>query len=507
MMTSVDFGVIALYALLMVWIGLVARRRSGNVDQYFAAGHRLPWWMAAISHHVSGYSAVAFVGFAGRAAVAGFSMWTLFSLGIFVAMAIGMLVWAPRWSRLKVLTPVEYLEQRYGNSVRMLIAISGIGVKFIDLGIKLFAISIVVHVVTGWDVLPIILVSGLVTIGYVFIGGLWATVLTDLVQFVVQLAISLMVLFIAMSAVGGWQALWDALPAERSGWFNPEAGISIEFWLVYLVVIVFSYNGGTWGLAQRFISVNKPREAQKAAMLSGFLYLLYPIAIFLPAWAAPLLLPEFFDSATLQPVPGFDLDQTYILVTQKILSNLAPGLIGLLVCSMFAATMSMIDSDINSLAAVFTKDVWQRNVNRHISDAALFNVGMVTTGVLGLAVLVSAILVSLSPGMNKVFDFTVKLFGGLLPPIAIPLMFGMLWKRTTSRGAILSFVGGLLTYFIAGQYTDRFEIYTGLEILVALAIYFGEGFIASRSKEKDREVEALFEKLSPRSDRTEMPAG
>ena len=84
MLTQTDYAVIAAYAALMAWIGILAKRKSGNVEQYFAAGHGLfnefPWWMAAISHHVSGYSAVAFVGFAGRAAVTGFSMWTLFSL-------------------------------------------------------------------------------------------------------------------------------------------------------------------------------------------------------------------------------------------------------------------------------------------------------------------------------------------------------------------------------------------------------------------------------------------
>jgi len=251
-------------------------------------------------------------------------------------------------------------------------------------------------------------------------------------------------------------------------------------------------------LAQRFISVEKPREAQKAALLSGFLYLLYPIVIFLPAWAAPFLLPEQFNQTTLMPVAGFDLDQTYILVTQKILSGLAPGLIGLLVCSMFAATMSMIDSDINSLAAVFTKDIWQRNVNPRISDEGLLRVGMIATAAFGIAVIVAAVIVSQSAGMNKVFSFTVKVLGGLLSPIAITLMFGMIYKKATTRGAILSFSGGMLTYLIATQVYDvqAFEVYAGLEILVCFLIYFGESLIGSRTQEKEQEVDELFERLA-----------
>ena len=155
----------------------------------------------------------------------------------------------------------------------------------------------------------------------------------------------------------------------------------------------------------------------------------------------------------------------------------------------------MIDSDINALAAVFTKDFYQRNFKREIDDKALFRAGMIITAIFGIAVLVTAIVISQSQGMNKVFSLTVKLFGGLLSPIAIPLMLGMIWKRPTARGAILSFIGGVITYFIMIQYTDRFEIYTGVELLVALTIYFGEGYIGKRSLEKEAEVTALFDKI------------
>lgn len=497
MFATPDYAVIFIYGMLMVWLGRMAQRKSSNVDQYFAAGHQLPWWMAAISHHVSGYSAVVFVGFAGKASVAGLSMWTLFSVPCFIALMIGCVAWAPRWARLKVLTPVEYLEARYSNAVRVLVAISGISVKFIDLGIKLFAIAIVVQICTGWALIPIIVGAGIITILYVLIGGLWATVLTDLVQFVVQLVLSLFVVTIVLSRVGGWTGMWEQLPPERYALFNPEAGISIDFWFVNLLIIILSYNGATWGLAQRFISVGNSADTRKAALLSGFLFLLYPIAIFLPAWAAPLLLPEQFDPITLLPLAGFDPQHTYVLVAREVLSGLGPGLIGLLVCSMFAATMSMIDSDINSLAAVFTKDLYQRNFGKDADDRKLARVGMLATVVFGGAVLATAIGVTLSEGTEKVFSLTIKLFGAILPPVAIPLMFGMLWKRTTARGAIGALVGGFLTFAVLKSFfPDDFVIYTGGEMAVAFLIYFGEGFLTKRSPEKEREVEELMERLA-----------
>ncbi|MEE2659206.1 MAG: hypothetical protein VX733_11925 [Candidatus Latescibacterota bacterium] len=496
MLTPVDFIVVAVYALGMAWIGWQAKIRSSGIDDYFAAGHSLPWWMAAISHHVSGYSAVVFVGFAGKASTAGLSVWMLFSVPCFIAMMIGAVAWAPRWSRLKVLTAVEYLEARYGNSVRFLIALLGIGVKFIDLGIKLYAISIVIEVCTGWPVTPVILVSGIITVAYVLIGGLWASVLTDIVQFVVQLIVSAVLVTMVLSAVGGWSSMWDQLPPERFQLLNAGAGIGIDFWIVYLVVVIFSYNGATWGLAQRFISVGDPRDTQKAALLSGFLFLLYPLVIFIPAWASPLLMPEFFDPTTLTPREGFDVDQTYVRVALHYLADAAPGLIGLLVCSMFAATMSMIDSDINALAGVFTKDIFERNAKSEVSAERMARVARIATVAFGTAVIVTGVMVAEAEGMNKVFSATVKLFGAILAPIAIPLMFGMLWSRTTARGAILSVLGGFTAFAVLkSHYPDDFAIYTGGEILVALAIYFGEGLLARRTDSKEREVEQLFDRI------------
>ncbi len=498
-MGSVDYVVIVLYSLAMVWLALIASRRSKGMDAYFAAGHSLPWWMAAISHHVSGYSAVVFVGFAGKAASAGLSMWMLFSVPCFIAMMIGAKVWAPRWSRLKVLTPVQYLEERFGAPVRVTVALAGIGVKFIDLGIKLYAIAIVVQVSTGWERTPIIIVGGVVTCLYVLIGGLWATVLTDLVQFAVQFLLSIIVVTAVLAAVGGWGSMWEQLPASHGELLNADAGISIEFWLVYLLVVILSYNGGTWGLAQRFIAVGEARDTQKAALLSGALFLVYPLVIFIPAWTAPLLMPQFFDPITLAPIAGFDPDQTYVLMAKQVLVGMAPGLLGLLVCSMFAATMSMIDSDINSLAAVFTKDVWERAHKEPLTEKQLSMVGRLATLAFGTAVLGAALAVDGSAGIGKVFSQTVKLFAAILPPVAIPLMFGMLFKRTTTRGALASLIGGFVAFAILKNiYPDDFAIYTGGEILVSLVIFFGEGYLTRRSPEKEAEVERLFERLEGR---------
>ncbi|HNY92061.1 MAG TPA: Na+:solute symporter, partial [bacterium] len=203
---TADIVVILIYALFMGYLGYYAKRRVQNVEDYFAGGRKVPWWMAAISHHMSGYSAFAFVGHATIAYMSGFSIWTFFAVPIFIAMIIGARVWAPKWVRLKVITPVEYLEERFNLGTRQLFAWSGIGIKFVDEGVKLYSLSVIVHVVTGFSLELVIVACGLVTMFYLLFGGLWATMLTDFAQFIIQFSVTLLLVPLVLNAVGGWHS-------------------------------------------------------------------------------------------------------------------------------------------------------------------------------------------------------------------------------------------------------------------------------------------------------------
>ena len=356
-LANADYIVILLYTIIIIGLGYVAKRKVKNMEDYFAGGRSVPWWMAAISHHMSGYSAFAFVGHATVAYMSGFSIWTFFAVPIFIAMIIGAQVWAPKWVRLNVVTPVEYMETRFNLSTRKVFAWSGISIKFVDEGVKLYSLAVIVHVVSGFPLEMTIVVCGLVTMLYIMFGGLWATMLTDFAQFIVQFVTSFILVYLVLNAVGGWNNMWDSLPEGHSSLFSDQ--ISPWFLFVYLFVIILSYNGGTWGLAQRFYSIGKPSDAKKAAILSALLYLIYPIVIYIPIWSARLVIGEIENP-----------EHAYVLVAEKFLSTISPGMMGLFISSIFASTMSMISSDLNSLAAVFTKDIYQRSININAPETA-----------------------------------------------------------------------------------------------------------------------------------------
>ncbi len=486
MLQSADYVVVAIYAVFVAALGYTAKRLVKNVEDYFTGGRRVPWWMAAISHHVSGYSAFAFVGYASVAYVTGFAVWTLFAIPCFIALTLGAFLWAPRWSRLRVQTPVEYLERRFNNKVRQVFAWSGIGVKFIDEGAKLYSLSIIVHVVTGWPLTSVIVGTGIITIAYLFLGGFWATVLTDFLQFFVQFGVTLLLVPLALQAVGGWSSLWNHLPSTMSQPFG--GSITPVFVAVYLIVIILSYNGGTWGLAQRFYSIGKAGDAKKAALLSASLYLLYPLAIYTPVWAATMIVG---------PIP--QPEHAYVLVAERLLSQVSPGLLGLFVAAMFAATMSMIDSDLNALAAVFTRDIYERNFHRGSADARLMRVGIAATVVLGALTIASALL---TIQLQGAFRAMIEWFAAILGPVSIPLLFGMLYSKTTWRGALGAWAAGFAT-FVLVKYgvpawfgvATGFPAYTGAELLITFLVFFAEGRWGKRTAAEEERVAELFAQL------------
>lgn len=487
LLQSTDYAVIIIYTILVSLLGYYAKSKVKNLEDYFAGGRNVPWWMAAISHHMSGYSAFAFVGHATVAYMSGFSIWTFFAVPIFIAMIIGSYVWAPKWVKLNVVTPVEYLEQRFDLKTRKLFAWSGIGIKFIDEGVKLYSLAIIVHVVTKFPIELTIIACGLVTMLYIMFGGLWATMLTDFMQFIVQFITSIILVYAVLAAVGGWNAMWEALPEGHSSLFSDA--ISPWFMIVYLFVIILSYNGGTWGLAQRFYSIGKPSDAKKAAILSACLYLIYPIAIYIPIWSARLVIGEVENP-----------EHAYVLVAEKFFSQISPGMIGLFVSSIFAATMSMISSDLNSLAAVFTKDIYQRSFDESASDSKLVKVGMISTIVLGLLTIVSALI---TIHLEGAFNTMVEWYAAILGPISIPLLFGMIYKKPTWRGAIYSWIAGFIAFVIAkyviplftGVQTE-FAFYTGIELLVSFLVFYFEGKFNKQTTEEKIKVQKLFEKFN-----------
>ena len=483
-MTTLDWIVLGLYFFVMVGIGVWSYRQVNDSGDFFAAGGRMPWWLSGISHHVSGYSAVVFTGYAAVAYTEGFTLYVWWAVTVALSLFLGAVLIAPRWARLRVRygiqSPTEYLKTRYNLPTQQLLAYSGSLLKIFDVGAKYAAIAILLQVIAGVPLYIGIVLAGAVSLVYVTIGGLWADALNDFCQFVVQ-ALAAVILFVAvLSQLGGAGAIfgmWGRLPEGNTSLFAGE--YTPTFVLAFALVTFLSYTGGTWNLAQRFIASPAGSDARKAAFFSAGLYLTFPLILFFPMWAAPILFPNVADP-----------EQVYGIMARELLPS---GMLGLVLAAMFAATMSMTASDSNAISAVVTRDilpVLSRGF-RDLSGTRSLLIGRITTFVFTALTLLVAVYADVFGG---IIGLIVVWFAGLLGPTAIPMILGLMsaFRHSGSAAAITSTLAGVATFAIANFiFEGPFVATTGLPVVVSAVIFVGMGLV-SRGRPVDPEVEELL---------------
>lgn len=484
-MHPLDWLVVVGYLLIMLAIGIWSHRQVSSTSDFFTAGGRMPWWLAGISHHMSGYSAVVFVAYAGVAYDQGIVSYVVFLFPLAVATGIGAFLFAPKWNRLRrrydIASPLEYLARRFNVPTQQVLAWSGSTLKVFDVAAKWSAVAMLLHALVGIPLVWGIVITAAVTLVYCTAGGLWADALTELGQFVIQaVAAFAMVGAVGIALAGeglNYATCWSALP---EGHTDPTtSSYPAYFVLVYALVKTFEYNGGMWNLAQRYIATPDPKQARRTALLSSGLYLGWPIVLMLPMFAAPLL------------VRVADPENVY---AQMALQFLPSGLLGLVLVGVFSHTMAMAASDATAISAVVTRDVlpriWRRAAT--FSDEQALKAGrFLTVGFVLLSVLIAVNAESL----GGVLGIIVAWVGALIGPISIPMLLGMLrpFRHIGPTAAISSWAGGLVTYGLTKYAWGLSEALTvAAPVLVSLLLFVGVGAVhRDAPPAADEIVEAL----------------
>jgi Na+/proline symporter len=486
-MTALDWTVLAGYFVLMVLIGVWSRSKIKTVVDYFTTGGRIPWWLSGISHHMSGYSAVMFVAFAAVAYSYGITVYVWWAMSIGIGVGIGAFLFAARWNRLRakhgVISPLEYLARRYNLPTQQVLAYSGAALKVVDIAAKWVAIAVLLNGFTGVPMRWGILLTGVVTMLYATLGGLWADVLTDFGQFIIQAAAGIAMFVGVLSHLDGiptlWR-MWDQLPAGHGDALNgPYTPI---FLIAFLFIKTFEYNGGMWNLAQRYMAAPSGSEAKRSALLSSALWLVWPLVLFIPMCAAPLLVPNLAKP-----------EQSYVELAQLLLPS---GLIGLVLAGFFSHTMAMVASDANVISSVITRDIGPVLVPklRRLSDAGILRFARITTFSF---VTVSMLIAIITNGQGVVLKIVVDLVAATMGPISIPLMLGLLpwFRRSGSRAAIASWAIGLIVWAIVkwGVGSTDTTLVVALPLATSLVVYIGLGLLLP---ERRAEVDDLLESLN-----------
>ena len=341
-MDHVDISVILIYAAGLLTVGFICSRNIRDSADMFIAGGEAPWWVSGLSAYMTMFSAGTFVvwgGIAYRSGMAGVSICV--GNGV-AAMLAGWMV-AARWRTLGVTTAAEYFELRFGETAVRIYTVFNLLYKMVTIAVALYSVAVLLcalmpleegawfrDAATGQlSVSWAIIFCGLLVVVYTIIGGLWAVLMTDVLQFLVLILCVMLVVPLSFANVGGCGAFLQKAPA---GFFSPVTSEFTWWFLAGWVMIQFASIGGEWAFVQRFLCVPTPKDSRRGTYLFGILYLITPLF-----WMLPPMIYRVYDA-------NADPEQAYILACQSVLPA---GMVGLMIAAMFSATASMIDSQLN----------------------------------------------------------------------------------------------------------------------------------------------------------------
>ena len=466
-----DIAVIGLYFAMMLSAGLFMGKFVKSSKDFFSGGKKVPWWMGAVSSYMAMISSFVFIAHAGVAYQDGLVAIVVFWSTV-IGVALGAYVFAWRWQRAGVTTPMEYLEQRYGAWVRQFISWCGVAFRILDNMVRLYSLGLIASVLLGIPLSTGIWLGVVIVLAYSLVGGLWSVIVTDFIQCGILFTAAVVMLFLSIAEAGGLGALRTALP-DHFHWFNGHRG-SFLFLFAYYLIVFIKYNGH-WAFIQRLTSVPDEKSAIKMGLLTAVLLLAFPVIALLPAIAARHLLP------------GVNPEEAYLTLCTKLLP---PGALGLMVSAMLAATLSTLAAEFNVTSSVLTKDIYRRLVRKTAGEKELLLVARL--GTLAVAALV-AIGSQFVAGAGGAFEVNKTLMALVGVPIVIPSVFGILWKRPNTAGVVACVVTGVASGAVFMKALSlSWEVATIAQVGLCLVVYYVSGWIFPTSEKERQGRDELF---------------
>lgn len=384
---------------------------------FFAAGGAVPWWINSLSLFMGFVSASTFVVWGSIAYSSG---WVAISIQWAMSIAglvVGFLI-APKWHKTKSLTAAEYICNRLGVNTQKTYSYIYLFIMVFLKGVCLYAVALILQVATGISLYWWVGLLGAIVILYTTFGGLWAVVVTDVLQFIILLAAGLILLPLSFEKVGGIAPFVNTIKAQQlPDFFNlSDHKYTVSFLLGFLFYNIF-YLGGQWSFIQRYTSVSSPKESKKVGILFGLFYIVSPVIWMLPPMIYRALNPGLV---------GIESEQAYM---QMAKSALPSGMLGLITISLIFATNSSVQGFLNISAGVITNDLF-KHIYPHSSEKLLMRVARLATLTMGLVVIVMGMLVPLMGGATNVILSVASITGGAM---YFPLIWTLFSKKQNSH--------------------------------------------------------------------------
>jgi SSS family transporter len=453
-LATVDLLIVVLYVLGTTLIGAWFTRRQRDLRVYFVGDRDVSWWLVLISIVATETSTVTFLSVPGLAfrrptvlnPEPGNLTFLQLSFGYVVGRVLIAALLLPQYLRGELFSAYELLRQRFNAAVQRTASGVFLLTRAIADGLRLYLAALLLEQFTGWNSQISVLVIGVATMLYTYLGGMQAVIWTDLIQFVIYIAGALVAAFFILHQVLGGLEGFLAVGRQEHKFhlleFTGDLTRPLTFWagLIGGAFFTMASHGADQMMVQRYLCSRSLRQAQVALIGSGvvvlaqfLLFLLIGVGLFV-----------LFHQGSL-PLPADIKDDA--VFGSYIVRFLPSGIVGLVIAAVLAASMSSLSSSLNSSASAFTSDFY-RPLRPGRSEKHYLLVSRLMTSVWGLTRIVVALLaVSLMTDSNvitqvlRVAGFTTGMILGLF-------LLGSMHRPVRSGAALTGLVVGFLTVFV-----------------------------------------------------------
>lgn len=492
-LTAIDYIILVLYFVFVLGIGAAVRRHMKSSTDFFLAGRSIPAWVCGLAFISANLGAQEVIGMAASGAKYGIATSHFYWIGAIPAMVFVGVFMMPFYYGSKARSVPEYLRLRFDEKTRGLNAISFAVMTVFSSGISMYAMAKLIQILHVFDA-PFhwlglapswifhfsILLSALIVLVYILLGGLTSAIYNEVLQFFLIVAGFLPLVYLGLKNVGGWNGLKHELPSAYThawqGMSSPQTNpMGVEaFGLVMGLGFVLSF--GYWCtdflVVQRAMAADSMTAARRTPLIAALPKMVFPFLVILPgliaialpnpqpagleistgvtqpyASANPVkthqgIIPAKVDPTTGAPQvdtngkPILDYD---LAIPNMLLYYFPTGLLGLGLTALLASFMSGMAGNVTAFNTVWTYDIYQSYINKKASDQHYLWMGRMAT-IFGIVLSIAAAYAATR--FNNIMDFLQLVFAFVNAPLFATFLLGMFWKRTTGHGAFFGLISG-----------------------------------------------------------------
>ncbi|MBB6429177.1 sodium:solute symporter family transporter [Algisphaera agarilytica] len=432
-----DWTVIGVYFAFMIAIGVACKRLNSNSSDYFRGGGQMLWWMSGTSMCISSISLWTFSAAGVRVYETGFYQVIAYLVAILGIPPL-YFYFAKRFRRMRVITSADAVRRRYGRASEQVWVWITVPINVFYSGVGLHIIALFVAAALNIEVHYTAIGLGVVITFMAILGGAWAVSASDFIQGLVTMVVATLVCIKTMllPEVGGLGGFADKLPEEFVNFNLWSREIIWVPWLITQAITTIFRVANINDTGSYFLKVKNDRHAQWQVILYAFTPVL-PLLVFLPIMASAWVIPNM---EALFPTLNRAEEGAYVAIATKVLPQ---GMVGLLVCTIFAVQMSSLDTGLNKSAGFVVCNFYRDILRPKASEKELLWVGMLFTCFFGVLIIAIALLVTAQRDAN-IFEFTLLLAPILQLPMVIPMIMTVVMKKTPGWSAWSSALVGIL---------------------------------------------------------------